>query len=184
MSNTAAAETGHGGSDAQASEAMLRLIAGAGRGEGPSSAFQGAVVLVNQISAPQFASLRNALVHGEGPVHLTAGESSIVIEGEFLDAVRAIVMAVDAGHTAAVVDPVRVAEDRELTSQQAADLLNVSRPHVVQLAKSGRLPHRMVGNRHRFRLADVLMYEDEARQTRADALAAMVPAEGYDEDDF
>lgn len=35
-------------------------------------------------------------------------------------------------------------------------MLNVSRPFVVKLAKDGYLPHHMVGNRHRFYLADVL----------------------------
>lgn len=184
MSNTAVEEAGDDGQYAQASEAMLKLIAGAGRGKGPSPAFQGAVVLVNQISARELASLRDVLARENEPVRITAGETSINLEGELLDAVRAIVLAVGAGHTAAVLDPVRVAEDRELTSQQAADLLNVSRPYVVQLAKSGRIAHRMVGNRHRFRIADVLAYEEQARQTRADALAAIVPAEGYDEDDF
>lgn len=183
MSKTAAVESADE-DYAEASEAMLKLIAGAGRGHGPSSAFQGAVVLVNQIPTAELASLRDVLAHHGGPVRITAGETSIDLEGELLEAVRAIVLAVGAGHTAAVLDPVRVVNDRELTSQQAADLLNVSRPHVVQLAKSGRLPHRMVGNRHRFRIGDVLAYEEQARHTRAEALAAIVPAEGYDEDDF
>jgi excisionase family DNA binding protein len=43
-----------------------------------------------------------------------------------------------------------------VTSQQAADLLNVSRPHVVKLARDGGLRRVRVGNRHRFRLEGVL----------------------------
>nr|WP_246401819.1 helix-turn-helix domain-containing protein [Jiangella mangrovi] len=72
----------------------------------------------------------------------------------------------------------------ELTSQQAADLLNVSRPHVVKLARTGELPHRMVGNRHRFDLEDVLEYERRQREVRDRALAAIVPEDGYTAEDF
>lgn len=43
-----------------------------------------------------------------------------------------------------------------LTTQQAADLLGVSRPTVVRLIKSGELAAERIGNRHRLVLDDVL----------------------------
>lgn len=60
-----------------------------------------------------------------------------------------------------------------LTSQQVADILNVSRPYVVKLARSGALPHVMVGNRHRSAAADVDAYAAQASATRREALAAI-----------
>lgn len=59
---------------------------------------------------------------------------------------------------------------RELTTQQAADLLNVSRQYLVRLVDDGKLPCVRTGSHRRLQLEDVLGFKAKRDRERADTL--------------
>jgi excisionase family DNA binding protein len=58
----------------------------------------------------------------------------------------------------------------ELTTQEAAEILNVSRPHLIQLLAEGKLPHRKVGTHRRIRFRDLMEFQKRSDDERSRAL--------------
>ena len=106
------------------------------------------------------------------------GETQVVVPAVafrfFVD-----ILAELANGNAVTVAPVHA----ELTTQQAADLLNVSRPYLIKLLEERRIPYRRVGNRRKVMLVDLLSYkrqDDAHREQILDELTQEAERLGLD----
>ncbi len=93
------------------------------------------------------------------PMELPAGAVSLLLE---------ILEAMAAGRGVTLIP-----EHEELTTVQAADALNVSRPFLIKLLEQNVLPHRKVGRHRRVRMEDVMAYKakiDREREAILDQL--------------
>lgn len=63
-----------------------------------------------------------------------------------------------------------VPTNSELSTQQAADLLKVSRPHLVKLLETKKIPFKKVGSHRRILLTDLIDYKEKIVQQREDLL--------------
>ena len=59
-----------------------------------------------------------------------------------------------------------IPESAELTTVQAADILNVSRPFLIKLLDQKAIPHRKVGKHRRIRMEDVMAYKNAIDRER------------------
>jgi excisionase family DNA binding protein len=100
--------------------------------------------------------------HPSPVVTLKVGRRSVALPPELVDALRETVHAL--GHGEAVT---LTPHEALLTTQEAAEVLGVSRPTLVRLLESGALPYTKPGTHRRVRLEDVLTYAESHRSARA-----------------
>jgi excisionase family DNA binding protein len=67
-----------------------------------------------------------------------------------------------------------IPEDAELTTFEAADLLNVSRPYLIKLLDEGAMVYRRIGKHRRIRLEDVMAYKERDDRERDSVMDQLV----------
>lgn len=128
---------------------------------------EGALAHVHDFLAAHTAAGRGAVV----PQYFLSGAAAgdqVELPAEVHAILLQVVEALRAG-LAVTVAP----QARTLTSQQAADLLGVSRPTLVRLLEKGAIPYEKIGAHRRLQLPDVLSYRDVQKRRQYDAIAAL-----------
>ncbi len=106
-----------------------------------------------------------ALIDGTRPVTARFGDEIVALPTPAVRLLREILDRMAHGKGVALTSL-----HAELTTRQAAELLQVSRTHLVQLLDEGRIPCRMVGSHRRVRAEDILAWRRETESRRREAL--------------
>jgi excisionase family DNA binding protein len=95
----------------------------------------------------------------EQPIELPAGAVAVLME---------VLEAMAAGRGVTIIP-----ESTELTTVEAARILNVSRPYLIKLLEEKLIPHRLVGKHRRILIDDVMAYKERIDAAREDVLAQL-----------
>lgn len=109
--------------------------------------------------------------HSDGTVPITTdidGEVPVVLPRRAVQLLVDLLAQIANGNAVTLV-PVHA----QLTTQEAADLLNVSRPFLVKLIEAGEIPFQKVGTHRRLRADDVFAYRKAQEQRSRHALTAL-----------
>jgi len=124
-------------------------------------------VLSHYVQQKSSLALRVSVAGQEKPLELPSGAVALLME---------ILEAMASGRGVTIIP-----ENAELTTVQAADVLNVSRPFLIKLLDDGAIPHRKVGKHRRVRMEDVMAFKakiDSERESVLDELAREAQEQG------
>ncbi|MCE7082863.1 helix-turn-helix domain-containing protein [Streptomyces sp. ST2-7A] len=108
-------------------------------------------------------------------VHVTVQDEDdrepLILPREAVELLASLLAHLGAGRAVSIVPA-----DAELTTQQAADMLNVSRPFLIGLLEAGEIEYRAVGSHRRIAASSLLEYQrrdDRRRREVADELTEL-----------
>lgn len=117
-------------------------------------------IIASQVTEGQSVNLSLAVDGGE--------TRNITLVPALTDTLLEILRLISSGRSFRMI-PV----EAELTTQEAADMLNVSRPFLVKLLEAGRIPFTTVGRHRRVQAEDLFAYRVARNQARSDALSEL-----------
>lgn len=127
----------------------------------PTAGEQGAAAQLREVIAAAQDDDRTLILRSR------TGESTpVTLTPALSDLLMSVLRPLSLGDTVALV-PI----GQMLTTQQAADILNVSRPYLIGLLERGEIPHEKVGRHRRVKASDLFDFKAKRDETRAQALA-------------
>lgn len=123
-------------------------------------------VVAQEKEAQTFNELERILqIEGSKVKLLAANGEQIDIPESLHQVLHHVVQAFVKGRIISIIP-----ENCEMTTQQAADFLNVSRPYLIKLLEQGEIPHIKVGTHRRVRFQDLMKYKEQRDMKRRQAL--------------
>jgi len=98
-------------------------------------------------------------------IKIQESDESITIPKKALSLLMTILSNMSEGKSITIIPT-----DSEVSTQQAADMLNVSRPHLIKLLENNTIPFKKVGSHRRILLRDLVSYEKSLQRTREEKL--------------
>ncbi len=141
-------------------------------------------IMAQKQEADSIRQLENILnLQGSQAKLVGANGEAITIPGSVYQVLRQVVHAMALGQAISIAP-----QEQEMTTQQAADILNVSRPYLIKLLEQGEIPCIKVGTHRRVRSQDLMTYKQQRDIKRREGLKEMsqfLQNEGfYDEESF
>jgi excisionase family DNA binding protein len=118
-----------------------------------------------QLAKVSAKRLALAFANSKGDFHLQVEEESVAVPASLSKMLLHILAEMAEGRAMMLVPA-----HAELTTQEAADSLNVSRPFLVRLLEEGKMPFRKVGSHRRILYSDLMQYKKNLAQERLNVL--------------
>lgn len=94
-------------------------------------------------------------------VSFPESDESLQLPTKVVEMMVEILLGMSAGRSIAVIQT-----EMEVSTQEAADFLEVSRPHVVRLLEKGEMPFTKAGTHRRIKMSDLIAYQKALKNTR------------------
>lgn len=131
-----------------------------------------------QESAGKLRDLLTAQIEGDSDVELTVVDEEDGEQHLVLDPALSRLLVQLLGHLQKGDGVTFVPISKQLTTQQAADILNVSRPFLIKLLERGEIAFDKVGRHRRIRAQDLFAYKREREAERAAAMEELFAGDG------
>lgn len=132
--------------------------------------------------APSIKKIESILhLQGSQPKLVGANGEEITLPDSVYQVLRKVVGAMVSGKVISIAF-----QDQQMTTQQAADFLNVSRPHLIKLLEQGEIPFIKVGTHRRVCFEDLVNYKQQRDIKRREGLKQLtqfLQDEGFYDDE-
>lgn len=140
-------------------------------------------LLPAEVDEPSAIDRLREIAQASGTVSLASAAGTAALPDDLLELISTVLDALSQGQAVTVAP-----RQTTLSTQQAADLLGISRPTFVRLVESGEIDFSTPGKHRRVNLSDVLEYQERIRTQRREALEEMAadaaPRPPTADDDF